>query len=116
MAAIGATRVMSGTVASSSNEPAAAAWRALRGNAAASLVDARLQLHHAAQLATALGISYLPKRPDDSHTNLQWIDTLSALVSNAVPGPNEIRIGVSAAPFALVVLVNDGPRANLSLD
>jgi hypothetical protein len=80
------------------------------------LVDARLQLHHAAQLATALGISYLPKKADDSHTNLAWIDALSALVSNAVATSDAIRVGVSATPFGLVILVNDGPRAHLSLD
>src|SRR4051812_30076366 len=37
------------------------------------LSDARRQLHHAAQFATAAGISYLPARPDDSHTNLEWL-------------------------------------------
>jgi hypothetical protein len=93
-----------------------AEWRPLRIEKATSLVDARLQLHHAAQLATALGISYLPKKADDSHTNLQWIGGLSALVSNAVSGSNAVRIGVSAAPLALLVLVNDSPRANLPLD
>jgi hypothetical protein len=92
------------------------AWRPLRIDDAASLVDTRLQVHHAAQLATALGISYLPKKPDDSHTNLMWNDALSALVSNAVRGRGEIRVGVSMTPFALIVLVNDGPRADLPLD
>lgn len=107
---------MSGTAASSGNDASMGAWRPLRTEAAASLVDTRLQLHHAAQLATALGISYLPKQADDSHTNLMWLDALSALVSNAVPGNDEIRLGVSLAQFALVLLVNDGPRANLALD
>jgi len=107
---------MSGTVVSSASDANKGAWRPLRPEAAGSLVDTRLQLHHAVQLATALGISYLPKQADDSHTNLMWVDSLSALVSNAVPGRDEIRIGVSLAPFALVLLVNDGPRANLSLD
>lgn len=103
-------------VVSSANDASMGAWRPLRPEAAGSLVDTRLQLHHAVQLATALGISYLPKRADDSHTNLMWVDALSALVSNAVPGRDEIRIGVSLAPFALLLLVNDGPRANFSLD
>jgi len=107
---------MSGTVASSENDSSMGAWRPLRIETAASLAETRLQTHHAAQLATALGISYLPKQADDSHTNLMWVDALSALVSNAVEGRDEIRVGVSLAPFALVVLMNDGPRANLSLD
>ena len=107
---------MSGTAASSGDAPIAGEWRPLRIDDAALLVDTRLQVHHAAQLATALGISYLPKKPDDSHTNLTWNDVLSALVSNAVSARGEIRVGVSVTPFALIMLVNDGPRADLSLD
>ena len=107
---------MSGTVVSDPNRPNVSAWRALRTETAASLVDTRLQVHHAAQLATALGISYLPKQPDDSHTNLMWIDALSALVSNPVRNDADIRVGVTIAPFAVLVIANDGPRANLSLD
>ena len=107
---------MSGTVVSDPDRPNVSAWRALRTETAASLVDTRLQVHHAAQLATALGISYLPKQPDDSHTNLMWIDALSALVSNPVRNDADIRVGVTIAPFAVLVIANDGPRANLSLD
>jgi hypothetical protein len=116
MAATGATRATSGTVASNANDPTVSAWRALRPETARSLIDARLQLHHAAQLATALGISYLPKQPDDSHTNLEWIGTLSALASNAVAGSGAVRIGISVAPLSLLLIVDDGPRANLGLD
>lgn len=101
---------------SSSGQAAGAAWRVLHPERAGSLVDTRLQVHHAAQLATALGISYLPKMPDDSHTNLEWIDTLSALVSKPVRGSSAIRLGVSVAPFGLIIIVDNGPRANLSLD
>lgn len=68
------------------------------------LTDARLQLHHAAQLATALGISYLPQRPDDSHTNLGWRSELGALVSHVAPDAGDTRIGVRAADLALLVL------------
>jgi hypothetical protein len=106
---------MSGTVVSNANTNVGA-WRPLRINRAASLGDVRLQVHHAAQLATALGISYLPKQADDSHTNLTWVDALSALVSNPVQARDAIRVGVSVAPFGLVMLANDGTRARLSLD
>ena len=67
------------------------------------LVDARLQLHHAAQLATAFGISYLPARPDDSHTNLEWIETVGALASN-VGGSPAVRIAMRPFSFAMLVL------------
>lgn len=68
------------------------------------LTDARLQFHHAAQLATALGISYLAKRPDDSHTNLGWRSELGALVSHVAPDAGDTRIGVRAADLTLLVL------------
>jgi hypothetical protein len=66
-------------------------WRDIDPHQAASLGDARRQLHHAAQLASAFGISYLPKTPDDSHTNLEWIDADDALVSREADG---CRIGI----------------------
>ena len=50
------------------------------------LSDARRQLHHAAQLATAFAISYLEHKPDDSHTNLEWVEAKSALASNELNG------------------------------
>ena len=78
-------------------------WREVDPASGRDLVDARLQLHHAAQLATAFGISYLPAQPDDSHTNLEWIDSLGALASKA-SGSASIRLAVRASPFAILVL------------
>jgi hypothetical protein len=78
-------------------------WHALDPTKGTALVDARRQVHHAAQLATALGISYLPARPDDSHTNLEWIERIGALASNAIGSP-AVRIAVRPFPFAMLVL------------
>ena len=50
----------------------------------AGLVDARLQTHHAAQQVVALGISFLPAQPDDSHTNLEWLPG-HALAGRIIP-------------------------------
>lgn len=61
-------------------------WQPLDPEAAAQLSDARLQLHHAAQLATAFGISYLDKKPDDSHTSLEWLESDGALASQTMNG------------------------------
>ena len=68
------------------------------------LTDARLQVHHAAQLATAMGISYLPRRSDDSHTNLEWLSATGVLASRVVPGDPPFRIGVRVADLALCML------------
>jgi hypothetical protein len=84
-------------------------WRQLDPGRGVELVDARLQLHHAAQLATALGISYLPAQPDDSHTNLEWIDAVGALASKAAGVP---AIRLAARPHGLAILVLD-ERANV---
>jgi hypothetical protein len=71
---------------------------------AASLADARQQAHHAAQLATAAGISYLPHQDDDSHTSLEWIPSHGALASHVVPGLNSFRVALRVSDLTLLVL------------
>lgn len=71
---------------------------------ARTLSDARRQLHHAVQLAAAAGISYLPARDDDSHTNLEWVAGTGALVSHAIPSARDCRLGVAIPSLALVIL------------
>lgn len=82
-----------------------------RPDLAASLTDARLQFHHAAQFATAIGISYLPPREDDSHTNLGWDARLGALRSRAASGlRGPVSIAVQPADLTLHVM-RDGTTA-----
>src|SRR6186997_821985 len=71
---------------------------------ATDLSDARRQLHHAAQLATAAGISYLPAAADDSHTNLEWLDVSGMLASNVIPSTKPFRVAVRAADLTLALL------------
>ncbi len=75
-------------------------WKPIDPGAATQLSDARRQLHHAVQLATAFGISYLPKKPDDSHTNLEWIESDAALASNSLYGH---RVAVRVSDLTLLV-------------
>jgi hypothetical protein len=74
---------------------------------ATTLADARLQLHHAAQLVTATGISYLPAQPDDSHTNLEWIDDIRALAGHVIPAAQPFRAAVQPADLSLSILDED---------
>jgi hypothetical protein len=91
-------------------------WHDLDPSMARSLVDARLQLHHAAQLATAVGISYLPKKPDDSHTNLEWLYSAAALASRVVPTSTSFRVAVRPQPLSLLLLdAANGLLASLPL-
>ncbi|MBA3343029.1 MAG: hypothetical protein H0T48_14500 [Gemmatimonadaceae bacterium] len=75
-------------------------WIPVDPKIAPALSDARRQLHHAAQLATAFGISYIEPRPDDSHTNLEWRPQLGALASNEVNG---VRVAVRISTLTLQV-------------
>src|SRR5215471_6298360 len=75
---------------------------------AASLIDTRLQAHHAAQFAAAAGISYLPAEADDSHTNLEWLPELGALASHIVPGPSPFRIALRIADLTLLIVEAGG--------
>ena len=84
---------------------------------ATDLSDARRQLHHAAQLATAAGISYLPAAADDSHTNLEWLDVSGMLASNVIPSTKPFRVAVRAADLMLALLdVDDRTLATTPLN
>jgi hypothetical protein len=83
-------------------------WNAIQPALAPLLADARQQLHHAAQFATAMGISYLPHAADDSHTNLEWLAEHWALASNTVPGAGgAVRLAVRV-PDLTLHLMRDG--------
>ncbi len=84
-----------------------ASWQTLDIPRATQFSDARRQLHHAAQLATAFGISYVEKKPDDSHTNLEWINSARAFASNESKGARvmirvpDLTVMIGDASFAL---------------
>jgi hypothetical protein len=87
-------------------------WRDVDSALAVRLVDARLQLHHAAQFVATAGISYLPKADDDSHTNMRW---LGGALAGQPLGDRPIRVAVRANPFSLAILGGDATIANLEL-
>lgn len=74
-----------------------------------SLTDARLQLHHAAQIAVSAAISYLPARADDSHTALSWSEVPRALTTEPITADRTFRIGVRLEDLSLIVL-DEGER------
>jgi hypothetical protein len=81
-------------------------WQPLRPECSTVLSESRLQLHHAVQLASAAGISFLDPRPDDSHTNLEWVPTLVGLFSRVIPGRAAFRIGVKPADLTLLIVTD----------
>jgi hypothetical protein len=83
------------------------AWRTINPTLSTELGESRLQLHYAAQFATALGISYLPPKADDSHTNLGWDGRLEALKSRGVQTSSHlIEVAIRPADLALLVLLD----------
>jgi hypothetical protein len=111
MAGTGATEGMSGMVVYSKDKPVP--WQTVVPALGQELTDARLQLHHAAQFVAAVGISFLRKQDDDSHTNMQWL--AGTLASNPV-GPNPFRLGIRPHPLELVLLAANAELASYALN
>ena len=79
-------------------------WMRLGAVPSTALVDARLQVHHAAQIAVSAAISYLPVAPDDSHTALTWVEPLRALVTVLIPAARPFRVALRPADLSLHAL------------
>jgi hypothetical protein len=84
----------------------AKAWQPIRPEEGAHLSESRLQLHYAAQFASAAGISFLKHRPDDSHTNMEWVPALAGLFSRVIPARTPFRIGVRPADLTLLIVTD----------
>ncbi|MGE0354305.1 MAG: hypothetical protein AB7Q69_13895 [Gemmatimonadales bacterium] len=97
-------------------KPGAVSWQTLGGVSPTALTAARLQSHHAVQVVVSLGISYLPPRPDDSHTNLGWLPEQEALVSREVPAGRPFRGALRLRDLTLLLLDQSGaPWSTLPL-
>ena len=91
-------------------------WSSVAPALARQLADARRQAHHAAQFATALGISFLPPSADDSHTTLEWREADRALVSQPVHSPSgEVRLAVRIPDLVLMLLRDEHTRHTFDL-
>ncbi len=58
-------------------------WEELSLPPSATLIDARLQLHHALQPLAAFAGRCLTPKPDDSHRSLSWDPAVRALITEA---------------------------------
>ena len=91
-------------------------WQLLGAVAPDCLVDARLQLHHAAQVVASAGVTFLEAESDDSHPNFGWVDSCAALVGRVLPGAN-VQVALRPADLSLLVLDASGrPSDELTLD
>jgi len=78
------------------------------------LVEARLALHHAAQLVAAVGRCLVPPRADDGHTSLEWLSVARALAGQPVAGARPWRASLRPDDLVLAVLA-DGRSRELPL-
>ena len=77
-------------------------WKRLDRISPTALLDARLELHHAAQLvAIGIGRSLVPSRSDDGHTTLTWRG--ATWWSEAIPGGEALRAGLRPEGLELVL-------------
>ena len=79
-------------------------WHLLGAVSPESLVEARMQLHWAAQIVSAVGTTLLPARDDDSQTNFEWLSHLEALAGEPVGERQTIRAAIAPGTLTLHVL------------
>src|SRR6185503_360384 len=108
---------MSGTAASEAIrlERLVPAWRPLDLPVAPQLTDARLQLHHAAQLVAGFGASYVAPRADDGHTNMEWLGLSNALASNPADDAS-LRLAIRPRNLTVLALSGDDELACFTLE
>ncbi len=83
-------------------------WQPLGAVAPEQLVDARLQLHYAAQIVAAVGTSLATPVPDYSHTTLEWLAGPAALAGGLVTsGSKPFRAALRPADLMLLLLDED---------
>jgi len=91
-------------------------WRELGATPPSDLVEARLQLHYAAQIVSSVGFTFVSAKPDWSHTSLEWSAELNALASRATAGEKPYRAALIFPSFELALLDGDSvPVARCAL-
>ncbi len=88
-----------------------ASWTRLGSVAPGDLASARLQLHHAAQIVSAVGLTHLPHAADDSHTNLEWLPAFESFEGGLVDGPRPFRAAICPGDLNLRLLDGSGREA-----
>src|SRR5438046_2169481 len=78
------------------------AWLPVPGVDPSTLRDARLEAHYAVQSLARTARAFIAPRPDDSHTNLGWDDSLGGFTTHRLPDGS--RLGLILAGLKLVWL------------
>jgi len=86
-------------------------WLQMVERAPTDFVDARLQLHWAVQLVSAVGTALLPAAADDSHTNLEWLPEPGLLAGRLTADAPRCRAALRVSDLRLYLL-NEGGTAS----
>ena len=79
-------------------------WQEVGSPVPAALVDARLQLHWAAQVVGAVGHTFGSPEPDDSHTALRWVAGSGMMVGEPVGRDRTVQPALVPARMVLRLL------------
>lgn len=91
-------------------------WEHLGRVPPAALAEGRMALHHAAQIVSAVGLTYLPAAEDDSHTNMAWLEGRRVLAGRFAGKVKAFRLAVRPEGLRLLLLDGDDRDAeSLSL-
>jgi hypothetical protein len=91
-------------------------WEPLGSVTAEALIEARLELHWAAQAAAAPGKQLLPPQPDHGQQSFTWDAAAGVLAQGVVAAPSPFRSALRLAPPALLLLSpRGGVLAELAL-
>lgn len=82
-------------------------WARVGAVTPSALADTRLELHHAAQIIVSAAISYIPARPDDSHTAIAWSAAHRALMTAPITA-RTARLALRVEDLTLDVLDEGG--------
>ncbi|MGE3373911.1 MAG: hypothetical protein AB7O37_10275 [Vicinamibacteria bacterium] len=88
-------------------------WEPLGSLPPRGLAEARILLHHAAQLLAAVGRSLVPPRPDDGHTSFEW--RAGAFVGQEVPGSPPWQVALRPSDLSLAVVTDGADAERLAL-
>lgn len=77
-------------------------WRPIDGVNLKTLSQARAPAHYAAQWLARAGYAYVPPKPDSSHTNVGWDDSLDGFITHPLKG--DLRLGLKIPQLSLVLI------------
>lgn len=91
-------------------------WKQLGAIRDDRLLEARGQLHQAVQLLTAVNISFVDHKADDSHTSLLWDSESNIFLSQTFGPDNKFQLGLNPVDLTCRVFHNHEMLLNLRLN